>query len=1049
MVRSFTVSVALLLGSAGSLSHSQSPRNPVTPRLSFVANFGPKGTSPVRFMAFDRVGNIYVAGSSASQIPLVSPIRATLGSGNCSTRPFTFFAPCSDLFLAKFDPSGQTILYSTYLGTDGRDAAAGLQVDGDGNVWLAGIETPPTFFGGETAGSAYVIRVNAAGSAVVYQRALGGTNAITGLAVDAQGNAFVTGVSHRDDFGGVNALQPRPLLKSIYATTDGGETWQARNTGLPAQQVYSMAIDPARPGTMYAATIRGLYKTITGGSAWTRVLPEASIAHRVVIGPNSTVYASYGDNQFEPIHLARSNDGGETWTSLSASIPRQHQFDQPQVIGAFALDPSNPAVIWVAGIGFQSQAILKSVDGGRQWTVMTESVRLFRAQETAAVLIAGSDGSRVAVCCREDPGNGSGLYITTDGGRTWSQGAPGPAAGTAGLWSPVLDPLDRTGQTIYAPWYYGLLRSTDFGRTWEDVALPPGRPASGYEPGSLAVDAASGALFLVNNSGVLFRSTNRRTWTSSNGPWGPMAKMLALDPARPTTNFYIASWSQPTGPDGHRHAFAAKLDPAGAVSWATLFGGSQVDEAAAIALDSEGNPVIGGRTNSPDLATTANALQSTRGRDFDGFIAKIASAGDRILYSTYLGGSSIDSVTALVTDRAGNVFAAGSTRSPDFPVTRSALQPRLTAMYTSGFAAKLEAGGQRLAYSTFLSGGDNDTPTGIDVDSAGGLWVTGIAGSGDFPLVRPLQPSAGPGRSSYVARLAQDGATLEFSTYLDETIGIKLDPAGNPWVHGASYDAGSHFLNSDDVTLLPIGYFAKLDLGPPPTATPGVPLISSMYNAASFRLADVVSPGGIGTLFGSELAPSTQAAQAPRLPRELAGVSVTIGGLAAPLYFVSPGQINYLVPVEIPLGTAELVVKRGEAASAARVVRVVAATPGIFTANGGAGTPFVVHASNYGLVTEQNPARPGEILVIFCAGLGPTNPPSVTGEPNPPMPAPLIADTEFYSVVESRVARTLYAGLAPGFAGLYQVNFQLWEDQPPGKKWIYVGGSNRVPIWVR
>ena len=221
-----------------------------------------------------------------------------------------------------------------------------------------------------------------------------------------------------------------------------------------------------------------------------------------------------------------------------------------------------------------------------------------------------------------------------------------------------------------------------------------------------------------------------------------------------------------------------------------------------------------------------------------------------------------------------------------------------------------------------------------------------------------------------------------------------------------------------------------------------------MYNAASYRLGDLVSPGGIFSLFGAELANSTAPAKATPLPRELSGTRVTIGGIDAPLYFVSPGQINYEAPAELPLGMAELVVIRGGQSSARRLVRVVKNTPGIFTA--GSGLPIVVHSSDYSLVNAQNPARPGEVLVAFVTGLGLTTPAAVSGEPNPGMPAPLADLSRFQTALDDLLLMpTLYAGLAPGFAGLYQVNFQVDGGATPGLHWLRVSGANLVPLYVR
>ena len=192
--------------------------------------------------------------------------------------------------------------------------------------------------------------------------------------------------------------------------------------------------------------------------------------------------------------------------------------------------------------------------------------------------------------------------------------------------------------------------------------------------------------------------------------------------------------------------------------------------------------------------------------------------------------------------------------------------------------------------------------------------------------------------------------------------------------------------------------------------------------------------------------------QSHPLPQALQSVSVTIGGLTAPLFYVSAGQINFQVPPELPLGAAALVVRRGGQASAPRAVTVTASTAGIFV-NGSAASPVVVHASDFSLVTSLNPAHAGEYLAVFCTGLGATNPGIAAGAAAPPQPVPLQASLE--TVVDSRLLpNTAYAGLAPGFAGLYQVNFQLEGDEAPGTKVLYVqpgGGSasNEVSFPVR
>jgi uncharacterized protein (TIGR03437 family) len=87
--------------------------------------------------------------------------------------------------------------------------------------------------------------------------------------------------------------------------------------------------------------------------------------------------------------------------------------------------------------------------------------------------------------------------------------------------------------------------------------------------------------------------------------------------------------------------------------------------------------------------------------------------------------------------------------------------------------------------------------------------------------------------------------------------------------------------------------------------------VRAVFNAASWQLGDVVSPGQIVTIFGEELAPAAGSATGFPLPQNLQGVTVTVGGVASPLFLVSPGQINFQVPFEVAQGATSIVVTRG------------------------------------------------------------------------------------------------------------------------------------------
>ena len=136
-------------------------------------------------------------------------------------------------------------------------------------------------------------------------------------------------------------------------------------------------------------------------------------------------------------------------------------------------------------------------------------------------------------------------------------------------------------------------------------------------------------------------------------------------------------------------------------------------------------------------------------------------------YSTYLGGSGVDSGFAIAADAAGNAYLAGQTSSPnDFPVTPAAFQTTFVGPNWDGFVTKLNADGSALLYSTYLGGNGFDRAEAIAVDDAGNAYVTGRTSSGDFPMANPLQPANNGGSDAFVTKISADGSALVYSTYL-------------------------------------------------------------------------------------------------------------------------------------------------------------------------------------------------------------------------------------------------------------------------------------------
>lgn len=215
---------------------------------------------------------------------------------------------------------------------------------------------------------------------------------------------------------------------------------------------------------------------------------------------------------------------------------------------------------------------------------------------------------------------------------------------------------------------------------------------------------------------------------------------------------------------------------------------------------------------------------------------------------------------------------------------------------------------------------------------------------------------------------------------------------------------------------------------------PGIPKVSSVVNAASFLPR--VSPDSLVTLFGSEFTVDTVKAEIFPLPTVLGGVSVSVDGFPAPLLYVSPDQINFQLPdvaalKEIPFVTSvSLTIHREGKGSFTLVQSIQPVSPGVFI------VPLTLRAAaqnqDFSLNTESNPVAPGGVVLLYTTGLGPVDPPVQAGDAAPLAPLSWTTE-EVTATVGNRSASVLFSGLAPGFAGLNQVNLQIPDDLPTGE----------------
>jgi uncharacterized protein (TIGR03437 family) len=209
------------------------------------------------------------------------------------------------------------------------------------------------------------------------------------------------------------------------------------------------------------------------------------------------------------------------------------------------------------------------------------------------------------------------------------------------------------------------------------------------------------------------------------------------------------------------------------------------------------------------------------------------------------------------------------------------------------------------------------------------------------------------------------------------------------------------------------------------------PKITAVVNAADGKLP--VAPGGLISVYGQQMSPVNLATSQIPLPTALGDSCLTVNGVAVPMLFVSPQQINGQLPVNVD-GNAQMTLRTPGGISDNFNFGILPAAPSIFrsgTAGPETGLATITRADNGELVTPTNPVHPGDSIVIWATGLGRTSPPIDSGMPAPsdPLPWAVIQPTVMLGGVALDVQ---YAGLVPGSVGLYQINAAVPRSVPVG-----------------
>jgi photosystem II stability/assembly factor-like uncharacterized protein len=678
--------------------------------------------------------------------------------------------------LESFDPSHPLVIdpilsYSTLLGSSIGDIGLGIAIDSSGNAFVTGSTdgtnfptTAGSFKSTSTRGGAFVTKLNANGTSLIYSTYISGNGVVSGnaVAIDSSGNAHVTGTSSATDFPTVNGLK---TTSNFFKTTDSAANWNNQNSGLTVTSVNTLAVAPNTPNTLYAASFEGVFRSTDGGTSWTKATGNGlsgTFANTMAVDPSnaSVVFLGTFGNLF------KTTDGGNNWSVVS-TIPLNFN-------GVFTIvfDPSTPSTMYVGA----ANGVFKSTDSGGTW-ITQNNFSIPNAPNVRAIAI---DPSAPLTLYAGTTNNG--LFKSTNGGGVWTAMNNGMGGSSPTFINAiVIDPANT--QTLYTGHgnQGGINKSTNGASSW--TPLTNGVPTFGSINAMAAT--STGTYAAVSGSGIIKTTNGGTNWNSANaGLWSTSINVLVRHPSNPAILFAGSNTS--TSDD----AFVVKLNASGSgILFSTLIGGTFSDGGNDVAVDGSGNILVTGQTNSVNFPV-ANAVQSSVADTCsNAFVTKLNPAVPSYVFSTYLGGNQCDFGNSITTDSSGNVYVTGTTSSTNFPIL-NAFQPALAGTFPSdAFVTKLTSSGV-LSYSTYLSGTNgSETGYGIAVDASGNAYVTGFTTSTDFKTLNPIQATNGSGFGTdvFVTKLNSSGSGLIYSTYLggqgsDVARGIALDSANNVYI---------------------------------------------------------------------------------------------------------------------------------------------------------------------------------------------------------------------------------------------------------------------------
>ncbi len=730
--------------------------------------------------------------------------------------------------LGDYDSSAPLVIdpvldFEVFLGGSGSyDYVSGIAVGSDGTSYVAGYTLAPDF--PVTAGAydtsynsipsrddfganqdAFVSHVSADGSTLLYSTYLGGVDQETtaGICVDASGNVYVAGWTKSRDFpttpgafdrtlsdGAPNGGQADCFVTKLsadghtldYSTLVGGQGGDYAN-GLALSSDGSAVVVGTTYSTDYPTTPGALDQTLADfpDGFVTKLNPDGSaLAFSTFLG---------GARSDECRKVALDSTGGVYVAGETVSE------DFPVTPGAYdsVIANSYTSDVFVARISADGAALVwASYLGGAE----NDLAGGIAVRPSGGVVVSGFTAS-------SDFPVTEGAYYTAglNGGGFVTQFTAG---GDALIYSSAFGEGSWFGQLTLGPSGEAIVTghtdSTDFPTT--DGVFDRSNDGYGGDAVIFELSADGSTLDMATLLGGHGAEDGLGIARAPDGTIAVCGTTSSVD--FPTTSgAAIAAYR---GGD----VFVSRLSQDGvSLLGSTYLSGKSAaiqglsDDATDVAVDHEGGIYVVGATNAPTFPTTpgtVDPMPATGDFGYEAFVSKLNPQGTALEYSTFLGGTGYDAVSALAIGTFGEVYLAGQTTSPDFPTTPNVFDTQLnpSSQYsnpTDSFIAKLSPDGTSLVFSTFLGGTGDDVVRDIAVRGDGAVCVAGWTTSADLPTTgTSYDTSFGGDRDGFVTLLNRSGRKLLFSTYLggsgyDEINGLALNSKGAVFVAGATRSA--------------------------------------------------------------------------------------------------------------------------------------------------------------------------------------------------------------------------------------------------------------------